>query len=476
MGELYEEQLQQTDDAIRVYRKIFDDLEPANEDAIQALARIYTNVENWKELKVVYLRELENAVGDVQEAEVRARLAGLASERLGNVNESIEGWKRVLDLRGEDAEALWALADLYQKQSRWSELTDVLERNFDIADSDDERVNILSRRARLFLEQLNREDEALETWNRVLDIDYANVPALRAVASIWRQKNDPQELVTALHAIIDRASGFVESDELVAVYRELGKTYGRALEQPYEASDAWRHLLEVDPKDFEAMNELESIYRADERWVEIIGIKMQRAEALPVPEEKIRELLEVTDLWKVQVGDYDQATAAYDRILAVDPKHVVAFESLERLHTTGARWESLIELYLNRLETREEVQDRSELLRRIAKIFEENLGDANQAFDALVNAISEDYRDDETARYLERVAQATNRWGELLSTANTWLTEATDPDEKIALCLRLGKWYGQDLGHPEWAQPYYQQIMQLDPNNVQVLRQNCRNS
>ncbi len=471
VGQLYEEQLMQTEDAIRAYRIIFDELEPSNEDAIQSLARIYASVENWKELKVVYLRELENAVGDVQEAEVRARLAGLASQRLGNVDEAIEGWKRVLDLRGEDAEALWALADLYQKQSRWSELTDVLERNFDIADSDEERVAILSRRARLFLEQLNREDEALETWNRVLDIDYANVPALRAVTSIWRQKSDPQELVTALHAMIDRASGLIESDELVSVYRELGKTYGRALEQPYEASDAWRHLLEVAPGDFEAMNELEAIYLVDERWVDIIGIKMQRAEALLEPEEKIRELMSVTEIWKVQVGDYDQATAAFDRILAVDPRHVVAFESLERLHTAASRWESLIELYLNRLETREEVQERSELLRRIAKIFEENLGDSNQAFDALVNAFSEDYHDDETARYLERIAQATNRWAELLSTANGWLTDTTDPDEKIALCLRLGKWYGQDLGHPEWAQPYYQQIMQLDPNNVQVLRQ-----
>jgi len=471
LGELYEEQLDQVQDAVRAYKKIFDDLEPTNEDTITALARIYANVENWTELKKVYLRELENAVGDVQEAEVRARLARLASDKLDSIDDAVEGWKRVLDLRGEDAEALWALADLYQKQSRWAELTDVLERNFDIADSDDERVNILSRRARLFLEQLSREDEALETWNRVLDIDFSNIAALRAVAAIWRQKQDAQELVSALHAIIARAGGMIESDELVATYRELGKTYGQRLEQPYEAADAWRHLLEVDPRDFEAMNELEAIYRSDEQWVDIIGIKMQRADALPTEEEKIRELLEVTELWRDRVGDYDKATAAFDKILEVDPKHVAAFAALESLHSAAGRWESLIELYLNRLETREEVQERSDLLRRIAKIFEENLGDQNQAFDALVNAFSEDYKDDDTARYLERVAQATNRWGELLSPANAWLTETNDPDEKIALCLRLGKWYGQDLGHPEWAQPYYQQIMQLDPNNVQVLRQ-----
>ena len=51
------------------------------------------------------------------------------------------GWKRVLDLRGEDPEALVALADLYEQESQWAELSDVLERHFDIAEEDEERVN-----------------------------------------------------------------------------------------------------------------------------------------------------------------------------------------------------------------------------------------------------------------------------------------------------------------------------------------------
>jgi tetratricopeptide (TPR) repeat protein len=471
LGQVYEEQLAQIDDAVRAYRRIFDELEPANEDAILALGRIYEQKEAWSELNAVYQRELDNAVGDVQEAEIRAKMAHLASDRLGQVEQAIEGWKRVLDLRGEDPEALWALADLYQRQGQWAELTDVLERHFDIADSDEERVNILTRRARLFAEQLGRDDEALETWQRVLDIDFSNIAALRAIAQIWRARQDPQELVGALHATIDRAAALLDAEELKAIYRELGKTYGEVLEQPFDASDAWRHLLDVDPTDFEAMAELERSYRAEERWVDVIGVKMQRAEALEDPAEKIRELLEVTELWKKEVNDYDQATAAFERILSIDPTHQDAFEKLERLHTAAARWEPLIELYLNRLETREDVAEKSDLLRRIARVFEEQLDDKNQAFDALVNAFSEDFGDDETVRYLERMAQATGRWGELINTANAWLQEQAEARPKIQLCLRLGKWYGEDLGHPEYAQPYYAQIMQLDPNNVQVLRQ-----
>src|SRR4029079_12798971 len=70
-----------------------------------------------------------------------------------------------------------------------------------------------------------------------------------------------------------------------------------------------------------------------------------------------------------------------------------------------------------------------------------------------------------------QMAQATNRWPELVQTVNSWLQAQTDPMQKITLCLRLAKWYAEDLGHPEYAQPYYQQILALDPNNVAVLRQ-----
>jgi tetratricopeptide (TPR) repeat protein len=458
-------------DAVRAYRVIFDRLQPDNQEAIDALARIYERTEQWSALNGVFQRQLDNAHGDVEESEIRAKMAHLAADRLDNVDGAIEGWKRVLELRGEDPEALKALAHLYEGLGRWAELTDVLERHYDIADSDEDRVHVLSTRARLFDEQLNRADEALEQWQRVLDIDYSNVEALRAIAKIWRRRGSAQELVTALHALVDQGAGQLAAEELVSSYRELGRTYSTVLEQPYEASEAWRHLLEVDATDFEALAELEKIYRAEERWEDVVGVKMQRAAAFSDADERVRELLEVTELWRHPLEAYDNSTAAYDRILEVEPLHERAFKELERLHIRAERWEPLLELYLNRLEHLEEVPVRSELLRRIARVFEERLEDTNQAFDALVNAFSEDYGDDQTSAYLERIAQVTGRWGELINSANAWLTEETEPKKLIQLGLRLGKWYGEDLGRPEYAMPYYQKVLEMDPQNTRVMRQ-----
>lgn len=471
LGQTYEEKLGQLDDAIRAFRRIFDELDRTHEGAITSLERIYGQKEAWTDLKVVLERELENASGDSQEADIRAKMAHLLADRLGDSERAIETWKRVLDLRGEDPEALTALANLYERLQQWAELGEILERHYDIANEDAARVEVLLRRAKLFKERLGRDDAALDDYNRILDIDYANVEALYAISQIWRERNDPQELVQSLHQTVDRASAALPPENLVALYRELGTTYQSVLNQAYDAIDAWRKLLEVDPRDFEAMAALENLLRAEERWVEVVDVKMQRALAFEDPQEKIREYLEVAQIWENQVGEKDKGTDAYEKILEIDPTHDQAFFALEELHGAAGRAEPLIELYLARLETRDAPSEKTDILRKVARAFEEQLDDKGQAHDALVTAFELDFSDLETVRYLERMTQATNRWPELVQNVNGWLQQQTEPQKKITLSLRLAKWYAEDLGHPEYAQPYYQQVLALDPNNVAVLRQ-----
>ena len=470
LGELYEARLGDLPNAIRAYRRIFDELDRAHEGTIAALARIYEHQEAWQALDAVYQRELENASGDAAEADIRGRIARLASERLGQPERAIETWRAVLDLRGEDPEALHALADLYESLGQWAKLVDVLEREYDIASSDDDRVGVLTRRARITSEKLGRDTAALDDYGRVLDIEYANLGALRAIVDIRRRQGEPNELVAALHQLVDRAASLLEPDALKDIYRELGKTYGTELQQPYDAAESWRKLLEVGA-DFEAMDALEAIYRSEEKWTSVIDVRMQRAAALEQPADRIAQLRSVAALWRDRVGDADGARAAYEKILEIDPTENEAFSELEKLHVAAGRWEALIELYLGRLDTRDDTSEKTELLRKIARVFEERLDDKDQALDALVNALAKDFHDRDTARYLERMAQATGRWTEVIQTVSGWLKQQTAANEKIRLCLHLAKWYGDDLGHPEYAQPYYAQIIQLDPLNVGAMRQ-----
>ncbi|MEM1029422.1 MAG: tetratricopeptide repeat protein [Myxococcota bacterium] len=471
LGELYHEQLGQLDDAVRIYRRVFDELEPENEPAQVALETIYAAQQKWQDLYGLYDRQLDANPDEFEQANISAKKARVLSEHLGDTGRAIDVWRRVLELRGEDSEALTALSELYERTEQWAELTEILERHMATVVDDGEQVQVLLRRARLFLQHLGRDDAALDDYNRVLDIDYENLEALYAINEISRARGDETELLFALHQTIDRAGVNLPAEHLVALYREAAMLHQQHEEQRYEAIDAWRKLLETDPRDFDAMAHLEELLRAEERWEEVVDVKMMRARAYEDAGEQLREYGEVAHIWEHQIGRHDGAVTALDAMLELDPASDDAFEQLEKLHRASERWEPLIDLYLTRIENVAEVDDQTKLLRKVAKVSDEKVGDQEQAYESLMTAFELNFHDEATVAFLEKITAATKKWAELINVVNGWLEGATDKHIQITLSLRLAKWYGDDLDRQDYAMPYYQKVQALDPNNVGVLRQ-----
>ncbi len=468
LGTVLEQRLGATEEAIQAFDELLSKHDSEHSGAIQALQGIYANLERWPELFAAFEKELSIALGDSQQAEVFARMAKLSSNRLRDSEKAIELWQRVLDLRGEDPEALNALGDIYASQGNWRDLVDVLEREAAVAEDDGFRVQVYSDLARVWYEKLGRDRNAIENWERVLDVDPGNTYALFSIAEIHREGGQPRERADTLQRIIDVGAATLEDADLITVYMQLGHIYGSELDQPSDAVDAYQNVLTIDPAFFEALDAVEHVHRENGEWEQAIGVMEQRAQALEDPQDKIRQLISVTELWETEVGDKDGAAGAFSRILQVDPMHEYAFAELQSLHKEAERWDDLIDLYVTRIEATEERDERIELLRAAARVYEEQLGDNEQAYHTLYIAWSEDFANRNTAVDLERVAAAADKWNDLLTAANKVLQEGQEPDTQIAICLCCAKWYGQDLGHPEYAIPYYEQIRALDPSNAKA--------
>jgi tetratricopeptide (TPR) repeat protein len=468
LGTVLDHKLGMTEQALEVFNKLLEDHDSEHAPSIQALQRIYANLERWPELFAAFEKELSIALGDSQQADVFARMARLSSNRLRDQEKAIGLWQRVLDLRGEDPEALNALGDIYAGQGNWRDLVDVLEREAAIAEDDSFRIQVYSDLARVWYEKLERERNAIENWERVLDIDPGNTYALFSIAEIQRAGGQSRERADTLHRIIDVGAATLEDADLITVYMQLGHIYANELQQPSDAAEAYRNVLNIDPAFFEALDSLELIFREEDDWEEVIGVMEQRALALFEPEEKVRQLIAVTEMWEREVGNKDGATGAFTRILAVDPTHEYAFAELQGLHREAERWDELIELFVTRIEATEDRDERIELLRAAARVYEEQLGDGEQAYHTLYIAWTEDFANKNTAVDLERVTADNDKWNELLTSANEVLQEGQEPETQIAICLCCAKWYGQDLGHPEYAIPYYEQIRALDPSNAKA--------
>jgi len=471
LGQVLEQDLSQTDESIRVYQHILADLEPEHAESIRALAEIYSRQANWPSLLSTFERELDVVVGDAQQAETLAKMARLAYDQLDDAGQAIELWRKVLDLRGEDPEALSALGDIYAAQENWRDLVDILDREVAVAEDDALRMAIYADLGRIWYEKLERERNALESWERVLDVDPSNAEALMHMAEIHRASGQNHELVDTLHRVIEVGAATLEDAALEGVYMQLGYLYSHDLAQPMDAVEAYNSALSFNPANFTALDALEHIHRQEHQWEDAIGVMERRAASLTDPEAQVAQLFGIAQMWATMVEDADRGTSAYQRILELQPINGPAFERLEVLHREGMRFEDLIEVYIVRAESVGTTAERVGLLRKVATVYERELSEPEQAYEALKVAWMEDFSDRETANELERVAGLTNAWNDLLTAANEALGQVQDAETKIAICLSCARWYGQELGHPEYAIPYYQQILALDPANVPAMRQ-----
>ena len=466
LGDTYETALQDAPSSVEAYTAVLD-LDSRNAKALDSLERLYLHQEQWAELFDIYERMIDIAPGDEGMAECYSHMAKISSDALDDSDRTKDLWNRVLDLRGEDPTALWALADLYEAAEEWKDLVDVLGRQIPIVDQPAHQVRLYKRLGFIWGERLGRDRNALESWQNVLAVDASDQEAMYAIANIYRNTQAWEELVQTLHRLIELgvATDMPEA-ELAALYTQLGELEGDTMLRPQESIDAWRKVLQFSDGDMRALGALEGLLTQEARWEECIQVLELKAKVLSTPAEQIDVLLQVASIWQEKVERNTAAAEVYEQILEQEQAHEVAYSQLVELYREDGHWDKLIELYFGRTELVEDTADRVRIFQEMATVYEERLDSPGEAFVVLQAAFGEDYTNDETAKNFERLAQSTGKWNELLTEYNNVVQEIQDPVVKADLLVKMGKWYGSELGHMDYAIASLQQALQINPECV----------
>ncbi len=400
-------------------------------------------------------------------------MAKLASEALSQEDRSIELWNRVLDIRGEEAGALAALAGLQTRRQGWDELVEIIERQGAVATDDQVQITLYKRLGVVWEEKLGRESNALDAWLAADRIDGRDLETLRSMARLYRQTQAWDELSQTLRRIIEAGveQGALAEDQVIELYAELGQLEGDILGRVDEAVDAWRRVLALDPGDFRALAALEALFTREARWEESIEVLEKRALVLDDEKQRIENLLQAAATWEEKVEDLHKAAEVYERVRQADPGSAIASDRLEAIYRAQYKWQELCDILIERVEYTPDVPLQISILNQAAKIYETELGEQDNSYFVLQAAFKRDYAHEATAHELERLATATNRWQELLAEYTEQVNELERTDRSAAgdLWVKIGRWYGEHLGHLEYAIHSVQQALRLDPNHTGAL-------
>ncbi|HEY1558512.1 MAG TPA: tetratricopeptide repeat protein [Kofleriaceae bacterium] len=470
-GAIFADALDDLEQALKCYTAVLDQ-ESRNRRALEAIESIHFRREDWKRLFETYEKLIDTADTDAEMADIYARMARICSDALNQEERAIELLGRVLDIRGEEPQALQTLADLTTRQGKWEELVEIVERQIAVA-PDHDQIPLYKHLGRIWEEKLGRERNALDAWLAADRIDGNDLETLRSLARLYRSTQAWDELSQTIRRIIDvgQLTGSVGEQETIELYAQLGQLEGDVLGRVDEAVDAWRKVIAIDPSDFRALEALEGLFVREGRWEEAIDVLEKRALVLDDEVQRRDTLLQAAATWEEKVEDLTRAAEVYERVRGGDPSNQTASERLEAIYRQQYKWTELVEILLERSELVPDVLQQIALLNNVARIYENEIGDQESAFYVLQAAFKRDYAHDETANELERLATATNRWQELLDEYTNRVNELEREDRGSAadLWVKIGRWYAEHLSHLEYAIHSVQQALRIDPAHTGAL-------
>jgi len=473
---LFEELLDDPELAIRSYQDVLQ-LDPEHAASRRALDRLYRRTQRFRDLVALMGQELERVEG--QDAlEITFALGEIYEQRLADPRQAVDCYERVLEtnpthLRSQEAlERLSSepsqrqriasiLEPLYDGQGAWAELSRMLEIQLEDVSDVGTRVGLSMRIARLREDRLHDLDGAFAAVASALTGDPADPGPREELARLAAIRDSQRERAE----VLERAVKSVEDSPYVAaeLLLELARVWDDSVGDAAKAESAYTRLIAVDPDNAEpvvaASRALERLHLAAERYDALADDLERQARFEPEPEARGGLLLRLAELYESTLDDIDHAIAAHRRRLDDDPTDVAALTALERLYTRGEQWQKLIGVLSSMEQASDEVDEQRRLCRRVGTVFEQRLGDVENAIVAYNEVLGRFGADAETLDALGRLYRKSERWYDLLEVLETRIEQTEEADEAAELRFSAAELMRLHTGDVERAIETYGEVL-----------------
>ncbi|MFI5289989.1 MAG: tetratricopeptide repeat protein, partial [Polyangia bacterium] len=488
VARVQEEELASPDQALGTSTEILK-LDENNPQAIAALERLYLMTERFGDLLGIYEKKLKLESDAAAKKEIRYKVASIFELEIKDDQKAIEAYRGILADHGDELQAYKALDRIYQSTSQWKELAQVIQRELALVPPGDNAgiVELKFRLGAIREQHLDDPKGAIDQYRDILDLDAAHPGARLALER--RLGDADHQLVAAailepIYQQLEEWARLIEVHEIqlarekassprVSLLLRIGELQAGKVGDGEKAFEAYSRCFQVDPSNATARGELERLATINDSWPQLVGLyegaieNMGKGEV--VDKALLRELLlQVAVAYDEKLEKPERAVEYFRRAQNIEPDDPQALEALEKLYTRNERWPELVEVYRKKVELTVEPELREQIYFRLAALWEEMLGNVDEAIATYKEVLSQDSTSTRALKALDRLYLAQQKWHELADNLTRQLQLTDETEETIPLLVRLAALRERELGEVAAAVDTYRQVLELDAHNTEA--------
>ncbi len=372
-AEIFESRLGDVKRAKDIYGLVLQD-DPGHAKAVDALGRIAEREGDYKTFVGLLERRAEARRGQ-ERAEVLGKIAEVYEDHLSDLGEATRRYEAVLAIDGTNLAALKGLDRIFNRQGRYRELLEILEKQVSVAATPRQKINLYERMAALYDEEFLDHVKAAESLEAMLAIDGSNDAALTGLARHYRAQGKWEEVVK----LYERHAA-VTTDEArkVELLITRARTLGDQIGSPDRATKAYEQVVELVPGHPGALDALARLKEQSGDANAALSAIEALAGKAATPEAKAEAWIRAAKLLEGR-GDRDGAIERYKQALEANPKDAGAAASLRAAYAARGDAASVVTLVEKELKTAEGNMAKARLHAELAKLYHQQLRDEGKA-------------------------------------------------------------------------------------------------
>ena len=309
VGRRWLEQFSNVQHATQAFASLYA-LAPQDPEALERLEELYRKRRSWKELFSLYEEQLNSLDGKAR-VPLLKEMAQLAAERLSRITDALGFYQEILAFDPTRIDVIERMEKHAERSKSWQILAEVLELRLGQMPVDELSLPVLQKLGGIYAEQLADTEQAIRTWQRVVEVQPGHSRAMRVLRDTFLRAQRLDEL-EQLYLSQNDLEGLAE---VLSTAADRNKVPEQKLELSYRAASVYEEKLEQAPRAIRSYERILTIQKGDERAI---------ARLLPLYEQE--EWLSTSDSLRFQKNVYQTAEGQF----AMPELHMSLLQSYQK--------------------------------------------------------------------------------------------------------------------------------------------------